>query len=336
MIEARRANWVDTAKGIGILLVVYGHVARGVYAAHLPIDEHTFRVVDDVLYSFHMPLFFFLSGLFFLKSWNQRGTRAFVSSKLATLVYPYVIWSLLQGFLEIILSRYTNKHATLSQVLSLLWHPRQQFWFLYALFFVCLLFAVIYHLRPAQRPLVVLGLSLLAYVMSPFVPNIGPFFYLAGFSVFFALGILLSRDARPFEPSTRLIGPAWVLFAFLHFVVQRYGAFPQASASALLSLLIAVLGIAGTCGLSRLLDRNGDRLFAYLGRRSLPIYLMHTIAASGVRIVLQKFGHIDLVPVHLIVGTLAGVLGPLVVLHVIERFRIRGLFTPPTHASSHA
>jgi hypothetical protein len=63
---------------------------------------------------------------------------------------------------------------------------------------------------------------------------------------------------------------------------------------------------------------------------------MHTIAASGVRILLQKFGHVEFVPAHLILGTIAGVIGPVVVLQVIERFKIPGLFTPPTYASSQA
>lgn len=46
-----RENWVDIAKGIGIILVVMGH-------ANCPEIPH------GIIYSFHMPLFFFLSGLF--------------------------------------------------------------------------------------------------------------------------------------------------------------------------------------------------------------------------------------------------------------------------------
>ena len=43
-----RIGWVDTAKGIGLLLVIIGH---------LPIP-----LVPVWIYTFHMPLFFFLSG----------------------------------------------------------------------------------------------------------------------------------------------------------------------------------------------------------------------------------------------------------------------------------
>lgn len=54
--------WPDIAKGIGILLVVYGHVARGIEKAGLPIDPVFFKTVDVLIYAFHMPLFFFVSG----------------------------------------------------------------------------------------------------------------------------------------------------------------------------------------------------------------------------------------------------------------------------------
>ena len=44
-----RFDWVDTAKGLGIILVVIAHV-------------WTKGPVRDFIYSFHMPLFFLLSG----------------------------------------------------------------------------------------------------------------------------------------------------------------------------------------------------------------------------------------------------------------------------------
>ena len=57
VLAKQRDAVVDIAKGIGILLVVYGHL-------HNPIN--TF------IYAFHMPLFFFLSG-FFIKNVKWGG-----------------------------------------------------------------------------------------------------------------------------------------------------------------------------------------------------------------------------------------------------------------------
>ena len=128
-----RENWVDYAKAIGIILVVYGHVARGVVNAGVEVSESTYLLIDSILYSFHMPLFFFLSGLFFVSSFQKRGAVGLVFSKIDTIVYPYLLWSLLQGTIEVYLSNYTNGSVSFSEVFSLLWSPRAHFWFLFAL-----------------------------------------------------------------------------------------------------------------------------------------------------------------------------------------------------------
>jgi fucose 4-O-acetylase-like acetyltransferase len=62
-----RFQWVDTAKGTGIILVVYGHVIRGLHSAAI-VSEQMFYFSDTLVYSFHMPLFFVLAGLFFTRS----------------------------------------------------------------------------------------------------------------------------------------------------------------------------------------------------------------------------------------------------------------------------
>lgn len=61
-----RESWVDYAKGIGIILVVYGHVARGLFNSGISVPLNLYHLLDSIVNTFHMPLFFFLSGLFFI------------------------------------------------------------------------------------------------------------------------------------------------------------------------------------------------------------------------------------------------------------------------------
>jgi len=72
-MTTHRLDWADAAKGLGIILVVYGHVARGLFHAGMYADEASYILIDQIIYSFHMPLFFFLSGLFFMSSFHKRG-----------------------------------------------------------------------------------------------------------------------------------------------------------------------------------------------------------------------------------------------------------------------
>ena len=52
---AKRVEYIDIAKGIGITLVVMGH---NDFALISPFAH-------KLIYSFHMPMFFFMSGMFF-------------------------------------------------------------------------------------------------------------------------------------------------------------------------------------------------------------------------------------------------------------------------------
>ena len=74
-----RIQWIDIAKGLGILLVVFGH-------SGFPL------VIQWWIYSFHMPLFFILSGLLFNPS-KYKNLWEFLTKKSKGLVFPYVFFS---------------------------------------------------------------------------------------------------------------------------------------------------------------------------------------------------------------------------------------------------
>lgn len=75
---ANRLDWVDAAKGVGIILVVAGHVwTRG--------------PVRDAIYAFHMPLFFLLSGYLV----RPANTRRLIAAQARTLIVPFAVFSIL-------------------------------------------------------------------------------------------------------------------------------------------------------------------------------------------------------------------------------------------------
>lgn len=78
MTERKRLPWVDMAKGYGILAIIVSHVFTG----------HT---LSRWLFTFHVPLFFFLSGYVFRaeKPWGD-----FLKGKLKGMVVPYFALSL--------------------------------------------------------------------------------------------------------------------------------------------------------------------------------------------------------------------------------------------------
>lgn len=82
-----RLHWVDYAKGIGIFLVVVGHVLRGLVNSSILQPSALLFLVDRWIYGFHMPLFFFISGLFVQRSLSK-PFKDFLLDKLYVIAYP--------------------------------------------------------------------------------------------------------------------------------------------------------------------------------------------------------------------------------------------------------
>ena len=57
----RRIRFFDIAKGIAILCVILSHSA---IEAQFVVPSHIAKLIVSVCFSFHMPLFFILSGYF--------------------------------------------------------------------------------------------------------------------------------------------------------------------------------------------------------------------------------------------------------------------------------
>ena len=314
---AQRLPWVDYAKGIGIILVVYGHVARGLVNAGLVANPSFLRWLDGVIYGFHMPLFFLLAGLFFFESIEKRGAWRYVGGKLNTLVYPYMLWSLLQGGVEVLLSAYTNSRTTWSEVLALLWAPRAQFWFLYALFFCSVCAALLWvwvRWSRQGRAVVLVGAGLLSLSLSPWMSGMAATRYVAGYFGFFALGVLWSVVVRDGAGILRWLGLAVGLMVALQWA-RDAGLLTD---GLWVVWLAAVAGSAAVMLMAEWLEErarqwggHGLRLLQQLGEYSLPIYLMHVLAGSGVRIALQFGLDVQSLALHLLAGCLVGLLAPL-------------------------
>lgn len=78
----KRIEWIDMAKGYAILLVIFSHSV----AMLLNTGDPTAVAIVTGIHSFHMPLFFFLSGYVFS---TRRPWGDFVKSRIRSIVVPY-------------------------------------------------------------------------------------------------------------------------------------------------------------------------------------------------------------------------------------------------------
>jgi fucose 4-O-acetylase-like acetyltransferase len=280
-----------------------------------------------------MPLFFFLSGLFFYNSFKSRGATGLIVNKVDTILYPYIIWSLLQGSLESILSKYTNGSVTFSEVLSLAWEPRAQFWFLYALFFVFVTSSLLYTLLDRSRTLLLLAAFGALYVIKGDIPSNMITNFILGNAFFFILGVWFDDIKTMFERNYASLAIAFgALFVAGQYIFHDVMGLTSES-EGVASLALATISIFFIVALSLCLSRMNIKWMMYVGASSMTIYLMHILAGSGARVALSKLG-VQTLAAHLIVGTLIGIAAPLVAQAIIKRYRLGALLAPPKSVSA--
>lgn len=90
-IKSNQRNYlIDNIRGVAIFLVVWGHSIQFLGGNEFDFFENK---VFAVLYSFHMPLFMFVSGYLFTNTPKKRRTYEILKSKFHELVIPIIIWS---------------------------------------------------------------------------------------------------------------------------------------------------------------------------------------------------------------------------------------------------
>jgi len=317
-------GWVNYAKGIGIILVVYGHVMRGLYNAGLLSNALLFNFLDKVIYSFHMPLFFFISGLFFVQSIERRGVVGLVNSKIKTIAYPYFLWIVIQFLVSYLFNGLTNTDVKLESLYSIFWRPFDHFWFLYALFLVFSVYSLIYKVN--NSVIFILSLSFLAYFFKGYlyVPW-GIFNSVFTFGIYFCLGMLFNKYfLMPNDFSKIFLIAISLVFFFMQWYF--FGFLELGYVSSYVTLILASVSIFFIVTFSGFLFDVNLKFVQYLGLYSLEIYLLHIIFSSGFRIVLQAFFHVDLEVVHIVGGTLMGILCPIIFVLFVNKFRIPFLF----------
>jgi fucose 4-O-acetylase-like acetyltransferase len=305
-----RLDWVDTARGIGIILVVYGHALRGHVTAGAFDPAWHADAQDAVIYSFHMPLFFFLAGLFVRRSLSK-GAGVFLREKAMSLVYPYFLWSIVSVALAVLAAGAVNSPKSFDAIMTLGTTPVYQYWFLYALA-ICQVVALI--TRSDWRITVVLCI---VSALGIGTGGLGMLTIAVSFYLYFGVGILLAPHLAQIQFRRSVVAGAALVAVIGFGLTYVNGAmWPDR----MIVVGRAVFGMIATIGIA-ILWAPRSRWLALLGTASMTIFVLHTIFSAGMRIALLAVGYADNL-VALVLGTLIGILGPLAVWAVARHYRL--------------
>ncbi|MDJ0349990.1 acyltransferase family protein [Cryobacterium sp. PH29-G1] len=266
-----RIGWVDTGRGIAILLVALFHSANWLLGAGFDIPY--WREINEALSSMRMPLFFVLSGLFAPK-WLLKPWRDLWTVKVRLYLWVFLLWEVI-GSIVFLLGQtmkgegFGLRDAVLGLAVSPIL-PRFELWFIWALS----IFFVVAKLSRRVDPrlqLVVAGAVSIVALSGLETANVGwsgslkyYFFFLAG--IYLRNWIIRIGTVD----NTLLVGAAMVLWVAVTAAIALLGLRDVFG----LYFVNCLVGVVGGIAFSRTL--RGVRWFGAIGRITLPIYLAHT------------------------------------------------------------
>lgn len=311
----------DLTKAFGIALVVFGHVLNGLFGADIVPQDSAWGEAVRLVYLFHMPLFFYVSGLFIQHSVTRYGAGGVMRKTAEALLLPLIVWSYLQFGLQYLAGGNANNAVELSYVLTAPVPPRQQFWFLGVLFAVTVLVSILLKFHPKEKVLGIFAVALfllqaLAWDAMISIAASDRWLFLLIQTVihlpFFLMGMVLGT-----ETMRRFRLPTIVCLTVFTACLACFYFWDLGPVRAIASIgcVLAVYKIA--LNIADFAPKYGHAIsvIAFVGMNSMIIFLAHVILAGGLRTVLTKMG-IDSIPLHVLGGVTIGLLGPLLLVPI--------------------
>ena len=312
-----RVSWINCLKGIGIILVVLGHVI----SKDMAQENIVLSVIRNIIYMVHMPLFFICAGYLFefkFEKYSQLKLSEFFSTKARIYVIPYVTFSIFAWIITLLASgieitRQIFENAGYASrdieglVLSLLFYINpvdNHLWFSYVMLLVLLLAFLFKAVN--IKTLLIIGFG--AYIGTWFFELPELIWKTARYFMLFQIGRIFFRINIENIHKKRIYYAITVfLLSFTGWTLLRNNKiyYPQST----FQIVAEVSGVIILVFLSKKMQ-NRCKWVEKLGKRTYPIYLMHQpFLVSLVRTLLLKL-HLPMF-VSIFLTTCMGILVPL-------------------------
>lgn len=259
-MKTERLSWLDVLKGIGITLVVIGHI-------------YSNQTVFNWLYSFHMPLFFFAAGWVY----KEKTILTDIQRRIQSIVIPYFSFGcLLLIYWQLIEKRFRSSDISFENSLLGLFsgnYDKLDFnvhlWFLPCFFVTVVLFNILVNICGKRIAYIVCIFMSLIYVVLPMPELFWGFNRVFKYIGFYAIGTFLAKKVARKVIDKRLrtgiiAGILVVVNLLLSYLNLTKG---------IMWYITALIGVAGVILISRLINEN--KILQYLGQISLIILCIH-------------------------------------------------------------
>ena len=270
--HSKRIVFLDNLKGFAIILVVIGHAVQYFYSP----EDFDRNLLFRLVYSFHMPLFFVISGYVTLYSRHSSLTFIWLKKNVLQLLLPFFSWAVLSW---IVFHKYS--------VIDVIMQPDTGLWFLWTLFFVriCFVFSQTLALKLNVTPIIIhvvmyLILFILAYLMKGLFASgmIGRYYFFYTIGYYTAVHKDQLFKVKNIGLSLLTYTSCFLLFSIYWYrtrdaIPELYdGIFQGFIVNDVYKYMTALLG-SQTCLLSFFYYRGVN--LSFIGKKTLGIYAVH-------------------------------------------------------------
>lgn len=273
-----RLKDIDRAKGLAIILVVFGHLVPG---GTLPEGQEWYDNIWFAIYRFHMPFFMYLSGFVFFMTGSHRMLEGayvtFVQRRARRLLIPFFCFAaIIVAGKEAAapLMEVANRPSSLADgIFHVFFHTEssaaRSIWYVFVLFVYSAVTPVLWTVL-GGRAVALLALALAIYLLplpdQLYLDRIGRYF------IFFVLGgVAALYRAAAMELFAKWFWPMVLAFA-VSFVLARRDIPPAMS-----MLVVGALSIPVLHQIARFPCLQHDRILLFFGQYAFVIYLLNTI-----------------------------------------------------------
>ena len=330
-----RIIWLDTLKGFATICVVLGHVVDGYMGAgFFPAHTQILRSLYNGTYTFHMALFFAISGMAYRLAYfwsDPHGSVVLKRDKLRkqmlNLLLIYILYCLVMGAFKIIVATYVNKAVSPIDLLLIWGKPIYPYWYLYVLiiYYFCFSFMLRRDWIQKRRIFFVVVLAAIS-CLSGFC-NMHGWFQIQNvmkYALFFYIGIRTAEDKSLNWGISLLLTACALAVVILYWNDQKYICnVPVISTVAPLGIVLFLIKLGSN---SSICNRQG--ILSFLGKHSLEIYVLHCFFTAGNRLFLPKLGIADFWT-SMAVNLVSSIAIPVIVSMVSKKMGIYNLFFAP-------
>lgn len=284
---AMRDKRIDNIRSILIFLVVLGHFFE-------PSQSTSLMYAAEFIYSFHMPVFVFISG--YLAKFNPKRI-------VRTYLYSYLLLQTVYIFFNKFFLEKTDTALDFS-------NPHHSLWYLLAMAMYCLIIPLIETDRRSKK-MIIFAISLFISLFAGTDWGIDETFTLGrffGFLPFFVLGYYMREESfgeriKKWSLSLKILFAVFlgIVIAFAEFfivktphitILDMYFSHPyyQTGGGAFARLILLAVGFLWIGFLFMIIPKKSLPIISKIGANTFPVYIFHGLAVK----VLLKYGLINL------------------------------------------